>query len=166
VTGWRASFTVYGEARSQGSKRLGRAGKDGKPILIEADPRLRPWQAEVREAMRRVAPPVPVLGPVAVQLVVYVARPRSHYGTGRHAGTRKRSAPWWPAAGKDLDKQARGLADCGTGLLWRDDRQIAVWRIFRLYDPRPRIEVLAWELPPDRQGDGLDGFQPLREEGF
>jgi Holliday junction resolvase RusA-like endonuclease len=145
-TRWSARIELPGEPATQGSKRAIVPAKTGKAVLIEANARLRPWQAELRAAMLEVAPPEPLPGAVKVFLRVGVVRPRSHYGTGRNAQLLKPGAPLWPPTGKDLDKIQRAIGDTGSGILWRDDRQIAAWEVRRQYDERPGIILSVLEL--------------------
>lgn len=142
---WQGSAIVYGQAASQGSKRIGRAGKNGKPILIENDARLPGWRLSLQEQMAKTAPPTPIDGPVAVRLTIKVPRPKSHY---RANGDLKPGLSEWAASGKDADKVARAVGDAGTALWWRDDARIAHWDILRLYAPDGRecTSVLAWAL--------------------
>lgn len=127
---WHGSAVVYGPPASQGSKRIGRAGKAGKAILIENDRALPGWRCQMQDEMRKTAPPAPLDQPVAVRLTVYVRRPRAHY---RANGSLKPGAPEYAGAGKDLDKTARATGDAGTGIWWRDDARIARWEIVRRY---------------------------------
>lgn len=144
------SCTVYGKAQTQGSKRIGRARGTGKPIILDDSAKSRPFRQEVAHAMLAAAKAAglerPMDGAVAVTLMVSVARPLSHYGTGKRSGILKPSAPVHPATGGDLDKIARLVLDAGTGIWWKDDRRIARLDISRLYDGPERIEVRAWQL--------------------
>lgn len=145
-TPWRGTATVYGPAQSQGSKRIGRAGKSGKPILLDNNhTKLRSWRFDLQCAMQQTAPDALVDVATAVHLRVYVSRPKAHY-TGR--GTLRPSAPQIPPSGKDCDKLARAVGDAMTGVWLRDDARIAEWWIRRLYaeDGRERVEVEAFAL--------------------
>lgn len=132
--------TVYGEAESQGSKRIGRT-KAGKPIVLDASPRTRSWRQELSREMQRDRPLSPLEGPVVVGIVVFVQRPQSHYGTGRNAGNLKPNAPEHPASGKDLDKVARACLDAAKSIWWKDDRQVCQLSIARVYGAPERVTI-------------------------
>ena len=158
---WVGRTVIFGPAETQGSKRIGRAGKNGRPILVEDNPRLKSWRLELKYAMLETAPRYPepdgeyrpwLNRAVQVRLIVHVKRPRSHYGTGRNAETLKANAPTVPPTGKDLDKIQRAVGDAGTGVWWEDDAQIARWSASRVYAEGlgERTEVEAWLLDWER----------------
>lgn len=151
---WLGSAVVYGPAVSQGSKRLGRAHGSGKPMLLDADPRLKHWRSQMQTEMLKKAPPAPLDAPIWVRITVDVPRPRSHYGTGKNAGLLKSNAPEYPVSGRDLDKVARAVLDAGTGIFWRDDSRVIRLEVSRSYFEQERVSVLAWAMKPAK---------PLRE---
>lgn len=133
-------FTVIGVAAPQGSKTRTRWG------LREDNPNTRPWRATVAAEAAHAWQGRPLCGdPVQVVATFVFPRPRSHYGTGRNAGTLKRSAPLWHKTKPDGDKLARAIGDALTGTILRDDSQIAQWTIRKVYgDPaRAHIEIAA-----------------------
>jgi crossover junction endodeoxyribonuclease RusA len=109
-----ASIFVPGPVESQGSKRAYVRG--GRAVLVDDSARLKPWRATLSAEMHAKRPPSPVDGPVSLEVVVYVPRPKAHFGTGRNAGTLKAPAPEYPATGRDIDKVARAVFDAGTGI--------------------------------------------------
>ncbi len=146
---WKGFVTVYGKAAAQGSKRIGRAGgANGKPILLDADPRLKFWRAQMQDEMRATAPAelLPGIG-YSASLIVFVQRPGAHF---RANGTLKENAPVMPVSGLDLDKVQRACGDAGTGLWWRDDRQVVKWTAERLYSPDGRECVKFWACEVSR----------------
>ena len=150
---WLGCAEVHGPAASQGSKRLGRARGSGKPMLLDADPRLKSWRGQMQAGMLQTAPPAPLDAPVRVRISVDVPRPRTHYGTGRNAGVLKATAPSLPMSGRDLDKIARACLDAGTGIWWRDDSRVVTLEVNRTYQDRERVVVLAWEAA-ETPGEG------------
>ena len=153
-------ITVYGQARPQGSPRA-LVGRNGRAFVTE-DTRgargYRSWRQQVSREMLEVAPKEPVDGPIGVALVVYVPRPKSHFGTGKNASALKPNAPAHPATGIDLDKIARAVLDAGTGVWWTDDKRVASLSVVRRYaDGSPeRIEVEAaplLDVAPVRSGN-------------
>lgn len=145
---WRAQAQVYG-VESQGSKRLGRCRATGKPMLLDDNPRLKSWRAELTEAMRAAAPPAPPGAPIAVRVTAYLRRPQGHYGSGRNAGTLRPTAPPYPAVKPDADKVLRAACDAGTGVWWRDDAHIVGVTVRKRYcadGEAERVVVRAREV--------------------
>lgn len=132
---------VPGVPVPQGSKRIGRAGKNGRPILIDDnDEKLAAWRETVALLSRRAwAGRAPLAVPVWAQLTFYMPRPAGHYGTGRNAGLLKDSAPLWPAVKPDVDKLTRAVFDAlTTAGVWKDDSLcvgVSAWKSYA--DARP-----------------------------
>jgi len=63
--------------------------------------------------------------PLVVAIVFRLARPASHWGAGKHAGTLKpKFASALPTTKPDADKLCRHVLDVLTGLLWDDDARV------------------------------------------
>lgn len=132
------TFTVPGQPAPQGSKVRNRYGG-----VREANPATASWRADVKlhaeQAMRGLEQ---ITGPVEILADFAIRRPKSHYGTGRNAGTLKASAPVWCETTPDADKLARAIGDSLTGVVFRDDAQVAMWTIWKRYgDPGVTITV-------------------------
>jgi Holliday junction resolvase RusA-like endonuclease len=148
---WRGNVTILGPAQSQGSKRLVRNRKTGATLLIEQNAKLKPWRQELITLMREQRPPYPLDCAVGVEIMIYVARPRSHYGSGRNAYVLKPSAPDLPSTGKDLDKIVRACNDAGTiAGWWCNDSRIVDLHVRRRFDDGEgeRTVISAWSLIP------------------
>jgi crossover junction endodeoxyribonuclease RusA len=123
--------TVAGIPAPQGSKR-----HVGNGILVESSKKVGPWREAVAAAVLaktggRVLFPS---GPVAVAVVFYLPRPRSHYGTGRNAGVLKVSAPRYPFGQPDVDKLLRSTLDGLTAArVFGDDAQVAKAHAVKVY---------------------------------
>jgi Holliday junction resolvase RusA-like endonuclease len=134
------TFTVYGKPAPAGSKRVlprgGRAG--GRPIVVDDSKRSRPWKQDVSaialEAMRGREL---LAGPLAIELVFYLARPKGHYGV---RGLRP-AAPAWPTVKPDVLKLARAVEDALTGQVWRDDAQVVRELLRKQYGEPERVEI-------------------------
>jgi len=115
------SFDVKGVPGAQGSKR-----HVGRGIMVESSKKVAPWRSDVRDAALAAMPGdwQPLTGPVVIGVTFYFPRPRSHYGTGRNAGTLKPSAPTAPTsrAHGDIDKLVRSTLDAlvSAGVLHDD----------------------------------------------
>lgn len=87
-----------------------------------------PWVSAIREAVfeecgRDVTP---VGGVVVInRMEFFFPRPKSHYRTGKHASDMKADAPNYHTSKPDVDKLERCVLDALTGVLWKDDSQVA-----------------------------------------
>jgi len=113
-------FAALGIPAPQGSKRVfGRPG--GRPVLVEASPRVAAWRDAVTSAALGAGPRL--TGPVAAAVVFSVPRPRG-----------ARRADTVPSRRPDLDKLTRALLDAITGAnLWADDAQVASLALTKAY---------------------------------
>lgn len=151
-------FDVVGTPTPQGSKKVfpGKR-RDGTytgkfSVAESAGDRLKAWRAEIVAAAmvaKVKAGWAPANGPVVVDLVFYLPRPKGHYGTGRNAGVLKDSAPQVPTTKPDGDKLTRAALDAlTTAAVYRDDSQVVDFRARKLFAdgrcPGARIEVTAW----------------------
>lgn len=126
-------FHVAGTPKPQGSKRAfafkRSDGSLGATVKESAGDSLKVWRARVREVATRMAQdsvvvPYPRGEPVDVEVVFYLARPKSHFGTGRNAGRVKASAPTRPVTQPDVDKLLRAVLDALTGPMYETDSQV------------------------------------------
>jgi Holliday junction resolvase RusA-like endonuclease len=118
------TFTVYGRPQSKGSKRLVHT-KTGKTQMFDTNRKAADWQAAVSAAAGAEYSGELLDGPVCVNVACVFARPKSHYRTGRNAHLRRDDAPERHAQKPDIDKVLRALLDGLTGIVWRDDSQVA-----------------------------------------
>ena len=63
------------------------------------------------------------------------------YGTGKNAGLLKDSAPVYHTSAPDADNILKFVGDALNGIFWRDDRQIAIARINKVYAGSPGIHI-------------------------
>jgi Holliday junction resolvase RusA-like endonuclease len=138
------TIEVRGLPAPQGSKR-----HVGRGIMVESSKAVGPWREAVRAETQRVLAFSAISGggfqsAVHVDITFYLTRPRGHYGTGRNAERLRDSAPLWPSGRPDVDKLARSVLDGLTaGGAWRDDAQVAVLIVRKIYGWQPgcRIEL-------------------------
>lgn len=126
---------VEGEPKPMGSHRAFVRGK--RAVMVNDNKGTRPWQDSVRWAFRQAYSGEPHVGLVDVVLRFEFPRPKSHYGTGKNAALVKPTAPEAVTVKPDIDKLVRAALDCGTGILWRDDSQVASLRVAKYYRTVP-----------------------------
>lgn len=132
------AFVVQGQAVPQGSKTAIHRG--GRTVVVEGSrEKLRPWRQTLAAEAAVAMNGRPVMsGPVMVQAYIYLQRPKAHY---RRDGTLKDTAPDWHGTRPDAEKLARAIADALTGVVYRDDGQVAAWIIAKCYGDPPRVSL-------------------------
>ena len=90
----------------------------------------------------------PLVGPLAIDLLFVMPRPKAHYGTGKNAKILKPKAPTFHAGKKrfDIDNCVKFTLDCLNELVYEDDGQVAVISAMKRYGKRPRTEIFIREL--------------------
>jgi Holliday junction resolvase RusA-like endonuclease len=128
------TITVYGTPAPQGSKRaFAVRGKGGVPtgriaVIESSHDRVKSWRQAVIDAADAIRPAEPIRGPLTVAMVFYLARPKSHYRSGKNADLLKPDAPHYPAKMPDLSKLARATEDALTDVgMWADDAQVIAY---------------------------------------
>jgi Holliday junction resolvase RusA-like endonuclease len=130
--------TVWGTPAPQGSKTArpiytGRGDAKvftGKVAQVESSKsRVHMWRQDVVAETRRViqaASWITMTGPVEVTIHFALARPKSHYRTGRYAHLLRDNAPLYPTHAPDIDKTVRATLDAlTTAGVWCDDGQVS-----------------------------------------
>jgi Holliday junction resolvase RusA-like endonuclease len=137
------SFVVLGHPQAKGSKRAIPIRGRSYPALADSNPRAKAWASLVSGAAHEAMAGAPILRvePVAVELAFYFDRPKGHYGTGRNAWRLKDSAPSHMIVMPDADKLARCALDALTGIVFRDDAQVADLGVVKWYGTPERAEV-------------------------
>lgn len=125
-------IVVPGIPRPAGSKRVVTNRSTGKAYVIDANPKSRDWKTTVAQCASDAWNGEPLMtGPIRLTIVFCVARPRAHYGA---KGSLKLSAPTYPTTRPDLTKLVRAIEDALTGVIWRDDSQVVVQNVRKIYD--------------------------------
>lgn len=135
-------INVNGLPAPQGSKTRGRYGG-----VFESSKKVGPWRNAVRTETQKVISE-PFDCPVWVDVVFFLPRPKSHFGTGRNAGKLKESAPEYPASVPDIDKLCRSTLDgLKEGGAYRDDSQVVTLHAKKRYaDIRATGAVISISL--------------------
>lgn len=132
-------FEVMGKPATKGSfKPMGK-------FVQHDNPRLKGWAGFVAFTAHQAWNGPPVDGPMAVELVIWKRRPKSHY---RANGQLKSDAPRYPGnVFPDGEKVERALYDAMTGIVYMDDRQICTAQWCKRYGEHDCIAVTISELP-------------------
>lgn len=144
---YQQRLTILGPPKALKRHRTYTRGRGGRPLPypIQVDPS-KTDKADLLSIVRDKAPDKPLAGPVLLMMTFYMARPRSHYGTGKNAGKLKELAPKHHTVRPDVDNLIKLIADSLNGVFWRDDTQICFCQARKEYSERPRTEILIKEL--------------------
>ncbi|MBO0596356.1 RusA family crossover junction endodeoxyribonuclease [Nesterenkonia sp. E16_7] len=135
-------ITVRGIPAPQGSKKgiaIKKGGKHtGKVALIEsAGDKVKSWRQDVRDAAIAAAEETgwqAPRGPIAVDIICYLTRPKGHYRTGRYADLLRDAAPTFHTTKPDKDKLERATNDALTssGVIIDDSNIVggSTWKQF------------------------------------
>lgn len=122
------TFEVIGSPQQRGSKTVvGKKGggvlmsANGRPILKDDNPNSRAWMDAVAYAANKAWQRELLDEPLAVSMVFYFNRPKSHYRTGKNAHILRDDAPTDCMKNRDLAKLIRSTEDALTKIVWRDD---------------------------------------------
>jgi len=155
------SFTVHGTPVAGGSKRGFVNRNTGRVIITDASDKARPWKALVRDAAVQAMTchdetPIgthgylpPLEGPLLLEVTFWMPRPKSHFGTGKRAGILKPAAPRFHTVKPDTTKLLRLIEDSLTGVVWRDDSQVATQIAQKVYGEPARCEVRVVPIAQD-----------------
>lgn len=144
----RIEFRVHGTPKPQGSKR-----HVGNGVMIEsAGEALRSWREDVKQAAlrERLQLDEPLSGSIEVHATFWLARPRSHFRSGRNAHLLREAAPSYPWRRPDLDKLLRSTLDAiSSADLWLDDCCavcICTTKAYATTDAPPGALLTLWTL--------------------
>ena len=152
------TFTVHGTPVAGGSKRGFYNQHTRRVIITDASDKARPWKALVHDAAAQAMtfrgddgtngylPPLE--GPIELEVVFWMPRPKSHFGTGKRAGILKPGAPGFHTVKPDTTKLLRLIEDSLTGVVWRDDAQVARQVALKLYGEPTRAEIRIRAIVP------------------
>ena len=137
-------FEVNGTPAPGGSKKvfsIRRQGfHTGRFIVTDDAKHNKEWRAVVAAAAR--AAKLPMLdGPIFLSVVFYMPRPKSHFwgiNRIRTVASLRADAPYYHTTKPDATKLLRSTEDALTGILWKDDAQIVIQVVQKLYVPTSR----------------------------
>ena len=138
-------FFVPGIPKPGGSKTPFRT-KYGKIVMVDACKKSPDWKMAVVNACQKVFDGVLFMGPLRVDFVFYMPRPKGHFKTGRNAGGLKGTAPLHPDVRPDRTKLLRCTEDALKGVLWKDDSQVVAGRVEKRYGDPPGARIVVTRL--------------------
>ena len=123
------SFSVAGIPKGQPRPK---ACVRGKHAAVYDPGTADEWKLLIRDAASKVSPPLPILSAISVRIIFFMPRPKSHFGKN---GEVKSGAPFFHTSKPDADNLAKAVLDAiGTlGTFWRDDSQVSVLRVSKVY---------------------------------
>jgi len=146
------TFFVPGVPRPGGSKRVFLNKKTGKAMVTDSCKKNKDWRSAVANQAMIAYREAPRMDVLRVTFVFFMPRPKGHYGTGRNFNVLKASAPNLHTSQPDVTKLIRSTEDALTGILWRDDSQIAMQEARKVYTggmPGVRVTLEAIEEKPN-----------------
>jgi Holliday junction resolvase RusA-like endonuclease len=130
------SVFVPGRAMTKGSSRSFVNPKTGRSTITNSSGgKLGQWQGRVAETIRLSSKCPEQLweGPVEVVTIFQVERPLAHFVANKRARGLRPTAPMLCPIGRDGDKLTRAVWDAMKGVVFRDDRQVAIWSGYKVY---------------------------------
>lgn len=127
---------VYGLPQPGGSKKAFFNKGMKFPAVTDANPKAKGWKSMVTDAAVEAVlgnPEFPLHGPLEVHFKFFMPRNKGHYGTGKNDKVLKLSAPTYHTVKPDCTKLIRSTEDALTGIIWRDDTQIALQHGMKMY---------------------------------
>jgi len=92
------------------------------------------------------APETPIDTAIGLELIFYMPRPKSHYGTGAKSEILKDSAPEMQSSKPDIDNLVKFVQDSLNGIFYKDDALICSLMASKVYSERPRTEIILTTL--------------------
>ena len=148
-----ADFFVPGIPKGAGSKRAlvpinKRTGqpfrsKTGRVVVSVVDDtgeKGKDWRADVKAVARQAYTGDPLTGPLIVEMLFVMQRPKGHYRAGKPERGLHPAAPVWHTSKFDATKLLRSVEDALTGIVWVDDNAVMP-RVEKAYGARPGVRV-------------------------
>lgn len=135
------SFFVPGIPKPGGSKTGFYIKKIKRVVITEACKTSMNWRSAVALFAHENYSGAPLKGPLKLEVIFYMPRPKYHFGTGRNAGNLKPSAPSHHSISPDATKLMRSTEDALKGILWDDDSQVAEQYAKKPYSCRPGAQI-------------------------
>lgn len=131
----KIEFSVRGIPIPKGSKRAFIPKGTNKAIVVDANPKTKPWQVLIKHVAGQHAPLEGLWdGPVGLSVCIWMPRPK----------TVPKSRLGYPIVRPDSLKLCRAVEDSLTGVIYRDDANVVDLYIQKRYGP-PGVDVCVWK---------------------
>lgn len=80
-------------------------------------------------------------GLVKIEIIFHIARPKSHYGTGKKSDCLKLNMPLYPMTKPDIDNYTKYVYDCFNQVIWEDDSLVYESRERKVYSNTPKTLI-------------------------
>lgn len=125
---------VAGRPQQRGSKQAFAGKNGGRPLMVDANKKSKPWMAAVAQAAAESINGQDLLfGPLRLTAKFKFKRPQSHFAKRKGGPVLKPDAPEHVTSTPDLDKLLRAIGDAMTGVVYGDDKQIAMVSAWKIY---------------------------------
>ncbi len=126
------------------AKKRPRFSRIGKHVVAYSDQKEeeRKFVAYIK---RQIGDTELLTGPLRINLLFGMPRPKSHFGTGRNAGKLKPSAPEYHTKKPDIDNLEKFVLDCLNGVVFKDDSQVVETKAIKFYDDVGSTEVQIYK---------------------
>jgi len=129
-------FSVRGVPIPKGSKKGFVPPGTNRAIVVDANPKTKPWQVLIKHVAGGYAPPNgPWDGPVSLAVRLWMPKPASV----------PKSRLGYPTTRPDALKLCRAVEDALAGVIYRDDSQVVDLDIQKRYGP-PGVDVVVWQI--------------------
>lgn len=127
-------FTVAGRPQQRGSKKAFARKGGGRPLMVDANAKSGPWMAAVASAASEaVAGQTLLEGPLRIEVLFRFKRPGTHFRKLKAGPVLRDDAPLYHASTPDADKLMRAIGDSLSGVVYRDDSQLAAVNVVKVY---------------------------------
>ena len=92
------------------------------------------------------APKKPLEGPVYLKVILRLPRPKKHFRTGKFSNDLREDAPKWHTKRGDWDNYGKFISDALNGVFWKDDSQISMVEIQKVYHQNTGYIIHIMEL--------------------
>ena len=128
---------------------------EAEEVVVDANPKAKGWKERIAEVCAEQYGGAFLDGALTATIRFYQVRPQSHFRTGKHSGLLRDGAPVRPITAPDADKLARAVLDGLQGQLYRNDAQVAVMLVEKLYGEPARVEVEVTPMHEQTVGDQM-----------
>jgi len=115
-------FTIPGKPIPKARPRVYKRGKFVKGYnsqeKAEGEFALNAFESSIKVAGKKLS------GPVFLDIIFHLKRPKSHYGTGKNSETLKKNAPKFHVSKPDVDNLVKFVMDSLNKVTWYDDSQV------------------------------------------